>query len=170
MGFVVTTLIFAMVGVIASLMVRICCGRGASANLRNRTKILNDCEATARGAETATLPEAELLLQHTKMYPSNSSSLPQKPMAPRPSTTGLTRYGSVPSSIINSVVDYVIGIAADFDFLSLRSQPLIGHYFSGDGHGDSSSLTSSESTFKVNLSNDGYRDAALPSHCFDRTA
>ncbi|CAN6552660.1 unnamed protein product [Malus baccata var. baccata] len=33
MGFVVTTLIFAMVGVIASLMVRICCGRGASANL-----------------------------------------------------------------------------------------------------------------------------------------
>lgn len=33
MGFAVTTLIFAMVGVIASLMVRICCGRGASANL-----------------------------------------------------------------------------------------------------------------------------------------
>ncbi|KAM1257366.1 hypothetical protein ACFX15_030722 [Malus domestica] len=35
---------------------------------------------------------------------------------------------------------------ADFDFYSLRSQPLIGHCFSGDGHGDSSSLTISEST------------------------
>ncbi|KAM1572207.1 hypothetical protein FF1_037094 [Malus domestica] len=104
------------------------------------------------------------------MYPSNSSSSPQKPMAPRPSTTGLTLYGSAPSSLLNSVVDYVIRIAADFDFSSLRSQPLIGHYFSGDGHNDSSSLTSSESTFKVNLSNDGYRDATLPSHCFDRTA
>ncbi|KAM1460168.1 hypothetical protein ACFX2I_037019 [Malus domestica] len=114
---------------------------------QNITKILNDCEATARGAETVTLPEAELLLQHTELYPSNSSSWPQEPMAPRPSTTSLTRYGFTPSSLLNSVVDYVIGIAADFDFSSLRSQPLIDHYFSGDGHNDSSSLTSSESTY-----------------------
>ncbi|BFG27374.1 V-type proton ATPase subunit e1-like [Prunus yedoensis var. nudiflora] len=40
MGFVVTTLIFAMVGVIASLMVRICCGRGASANLLHLTLVI----------------------------------------------------------------------------------------------------------------------------------
>lgn len=33
MGFFVTTLIFIMVGIIASLMVRICCNRGPSANL-----------------------------------------------------------------------------------------------------------------------------------------
>lgn len=33
MGFVVTTLIFAVVGIIASLLVRICCSRGASTNL-----------------------------------------------------------------------------------------------------------------------------------------
>ncbi|KAB2637596.1 transcription factor bHLH128 [Pyrus ussuriensis x Pyrus communis] len=39
------------------------------------------------------------------------------------------------------------------------ARALIGHYFSGYGHGDSSSLTSSESTFKVNSSNGGYRDA-----------
>ncbi|CAN6725503.1 unnamed protein product [Malus baccata var. baccata] len=95
------------------------------------------------------------------MYPSSSSSSPQKPMDPRPSTTGLTRYGSAPGSLLNSAVDSVIGTAADFDFSSLRSQPLIGHYFSGDGHGYSSSLTSSESTFKVNSSNGGYGDASM---------
>ena len=33
MGFVVTTLIFAVVGVVASLLVRICCSRGPSTNL-----------------------------------------------------------------------------------------------------------------------------------------
>ncbi|CAN1242336.1 hypothetical protein LINPERPRIM_LOCUS5308 [Linum perenne] len=33
MGFLVTTLIFLVVGVIASLCVRICCNRGPSTNL-----------------------------------------------------------------------------------------------------------------------------------------
>ncbi|KAM1108213.1 hypothetical protein ACFX2I_004910 [Malus domestica] len=94
------------------------------------------------------------------MYPSSSSSSPQKPIGLRPSTTGLTRYGSSIGSLPNSAVDSVIGTAADFDFLSLRSQPLIGHYFFGDGHDDSFSLTSSKSTFKVNSSNGGYREAS----------
>ncbi|KAH1063155.1 hypothetical protein J1N35_028142 [Gossypium stocksii] len=34
MGFFVTTLIFAVIGVVASLCTRICCDRGPSANLR----------------------------------------------------------------------------------------------------------------------------------------
>ncbi|TQD88217.1 hypothetical protein C1H46_026278 [Malus baccata] len=94
-----------------------------------------------------------------KMYPLSSSSSPQKPMGLRPSTIGLTRYDSAISSLPNSVVDSVIGTAADFDFSSLRSQPLIGYYFFGNGHGDSFSFTSFESTFKVNSSNCGYREA-----------
>ncbi|KAB2602229.1 transcription factor bHLH128 [Pyrus ussuriensis x Pyrus communis] len=73
------------------------------------------------------------------MYPSSSSSLLQNPLGPRPSMIGLTHYDSTPSSLLNSIVDSVIGTAADLDFSSLRS---------------------SESTFKVNSSNDGYRDAS----------
>ena len=93
------------------------------------------------------------------MHPSSSSSSPQKPMGPRPSTTGMTHYGFASSSLLNSAVDSVIKTVIAFNFSSLRSQPLIGHYFSGDGRGDSSSLTSSQSTFKVNSSNRSYRDA-----------
>ncbi|KAM1036897.1 hypothetical protein ACFX13_032525 [Malus domestica] len=94
------------------------------------------------------------------MYPTNSSSSPQKPMAPRPSTTGLTRYGSAPGSLLNSAVDSVMGAAADREFSSLRPQHLRGHYFSGDGGGDSPSLTGSESSFKVNSSNGSHRDTS----------
>ncbi|KAM2156214.1 hypothetical protein ACFX1R_041931 [Malus domestica] len=87
------------------------------------------------------------------MYPINSSSSPQKPMASRPSTTGLTHYGSAPGSLLNSVVNSVMEAAADREFSSLQPQHLRGHYFSREGGGDSPSLTSSESSFKVNSSN-----------------
>ncbi|XP_062113310.1 V-type proton ATPase subunit e1-like [Humulus lupulus] len=40
MGFVITTLIFAVVGIIASLLVRICCSRGASTNLLHLTLVV----------------------------------------------------------------------------------------------------------------------------------
>ncbi|CAM8905734.1 unnamed protein product [Rhodiola kirilowii] len=40
MGFVVTSLIFAMAGVILSLFVRICCNKGASANLLHLTLVV----------------------------------------------------------------------------------------------------------------------------------
>nr|XP_011462589.1 PREDICTED: transcription factor bHLH128 isoform X2 [Fragaria vesca subsp. vesca] len=81
------------------------------------------------------------------MYPSSSSSSSQNPMGPSP--TGLTRYGSAPGSLITSAVDSVI---AEREFSSLRPHPpssFVGRYFPG-GDGDSSSLTSSESTFKIN--------------------
>ncbi|XP_050373273.1 transcription factor bHLH128-like [Argentina anserina] len=84
------------------------------------------------------------------MYPSSSSSSPQKPMGPSP--TGLTRYGSAPGSLITSAVDSVIGPAAEREFSSLRPASFVGgRYFpGGGGDGESSDLTSSESTFKVN--------------------
>lgn len=85
------------------------------------------------------------------MYPSSSSSSPQKPVGPSPSS--LTRYGSAPGSLLTSAVDSVIGAVAEREFSTLRPQPpasFIGRYFSS-GDGDSSSLTS-ESTFKVNSS------------------
>lgn len=79
------------------------------------------------------------------MFPSNSSSSPshQKPMA-SPST-GLTRYGSAPGSLLTSAVESVIG-GADHEFRS-PSTTLLARCFSGD----SSSLTT-ESTCKVNSS------------------
>ncbi|KAF3457393.1 hypothetical protein FNV43_RR02050 [Rhamnella rubrinervis] len=79
------------------------------------------------------------------MFPSTSSSSPpnQKPMA-APST-GLTRYGSAPGSLLTSVVDSVIG-GADPEFRS-PSTALFSRCFSGD----SSSVTT-ESTCKVNSS------------------
>ncbi|CAM8908649.1 unnamed protein product [Rhodiola kirilowii] len=40
MGFVVTSLIFAMAGVFLSLFVRICCSKGASANLLHLTLVV----------------------------------------------------------------------------------------------------------------------------------
>ncbi|GER32417.1 ATPase [Striga asiatica] len=40
MGFLVTTLIFVVVGVIASLCIRICCNRGPSANLLHLTLVI----------------------------------------------------------------------------------------------------------------------------------
>ncbi|XP_057765558.1 V-type proton ATPase subunit e1 [Salvia miltiorrhiza] len=40
MGFLVTTLIFVVVGVIASLLTRICCNRGPSANLLHLTLVI----------------------------------------------------------------------------------------------------------------------------------
>ncbi|CAA0814002.1 V-type proton ATPase subunit e1 [Striga hermonthica] len=40
MGFLVTTLIFVVVGVIASLSARICCNRGPSANLLHQTLVI----------------------------------------------------------------------------------------------------------------------------------
>ncbi|KAB2601504.1 transcription factor bHLH128 [Pyrus ussuriensis x Pyrus communis] len=92
------------------------------------------------------------------MYSSSSSSSPQNPIGSRPSTTGLARYGSAPSSLLNSAFDSVIETVTNFDFSFLRLQPLIGHYFSGDGHDNSFSFISSDSTFKVNSSNGAYRD------------
>nr|WKE35208.1 basic helix-loop-helix family protein [Rosa persica] len=86
------------------------------------------------------------------MYPSSSSSSSQKPMGPSP-TTGITRYGSAPGSLLTSAVDSVIGAVAEREFSALRPASFVGRYFSGGGaDGDSSSLTS-ESTFKVNPSN-----------------
>ncbi|KAL5542967.1 hypothetical protein UlMin_010677 [Ulmus minor] len=86
------------------------------------------------------------------MYPSSSSS--QKPNGSNPSSTGLTRYGSAPSSLLNSAVESVIG--AEREYNSHRSQStLAGHYFSGD----SSSITS-ESTCKVNSSS-GHQEPKL---------
>ncbi|KAI4306161.1 hypothetical protein L6164_029462 [Bauhinia variegata] len=40
MGFLVTTLIFLVVGIIASLCTRICCNRGPSANLLHLTLVI----------------------------------------------------------------------------------------------------------------------------------
>ncbi|XP_060975039.1 V-type proton ATPase subunit e1 [Cannabis sativa] len=40
MGFLITTLIFAVVGVIASLLVRICCNRTPSTNLLHLTLVV----------------------------------------------------------------------------------------------------------------------------------
>ncbi|TQE07652.1 hypothetical protein C1H46_006723 [Malus baccata] len=40
MGFLVTTLIFAVIGIIASLCTRICCNRGPSANLFHLTLVI----------------------------------------------------------------------------------------------------------------------------------
>lgn len=82
------------------------------------------------------------------MYPSSSSSSPQKPMGPSPSS--LTRYGSAPGSLLTSAVDSVIGAVAEREFRPQPPASFIGRYFSS-GDGDSSSLTS-ESTFKVNSS------------------
>lgn len=82
------------------------------------------------------------------MYPSSSSSSPQKPMGPSPSS--LTRYGSAPGSLLTSAVDSVIGAVAEGEFRPQPPASFIGRYFSS-GDGDSSSLTS-ESTFKVNSS------------------
>ncbi|KAL5781999.1 hypothetical protein ACOSP7_007028 [Xanthoceras sorbifolium] len=96
---------------------------------------------------------------HTQtMYnPSSSSSTmsspsSQKPMAATNSSGGLTRYVSAPGSLLASAVDSVIG-----------SQPsLVGHYFlssaagagGGGGADTCSSSFTSESTCKVNSSND----------------
>ncbi|XP_021895601.1 transcription factor bHLH128 [Carica papaya] len=80
------------------------------------------------------------------MYPSSSSSSPQKSTVP----SGLIRYGSAPGSLLNSAVESVIGTSREFSTLGSPLQPnLVGHYFSGD----SSSLTS-ESTCKVSSSID----------------
>ncbi|XP_043689660.1 V-type proton ATPase subunit e1 [Telopea speciosissima] len=40
MGFLITTLIFIVTGVIASLLVRICCNRGPSGNLFHLTLVI----------------------------------------------------------------------------------------------------------------------------------
>ncbi|GLU23839.1 hypothetical protein SLE2022_398150 [Rubroshorea leprosula] len=40
MGFLVTTLIFVVIGIIASLCTRICCNRGPSANLLHLTLVI----------------------------------------------------------------------------------------------------------------------------------
>ncbi|TYI31848.1 hypothetical protein ES332_A04G014100v1 [Gossypium tomentosum] len=40
MGFLVTTLIFSVIAVIASLCTRICCNRGPSANLLHLTLVI----------------------------------------------------------------------------------------------------------------------------------
>uniref|UniRef100_A0A7N0UHE7 Uncharacterized protein n=1 Tax=Kalanchoe fedtschenkoi TaxID=63787 RepID=A0A7N0UHE7_KALFE len=40
MGFVMTTLIFVMVGVVMALFMRICCNNGASANLLHLTLVV----------------------------------------------------------------------------------------------------------------------------------
>ncbi|KAM2928109.1 hypothetical protein COP2_035386 [Malus domestica] len=55
-----------------------------------------------------------ILNQNPKLL--HLSSSPQKPKAPRPSTTGLTRYGSAPRSLLNSAVDSIMGAAADHEF------------------------------------------------------
>ncbi|XP_065866017.1 transcription factor bHLH128-like isoform X2 [Euphorbia lathyris] len=81
----------------------------------------------------------------TMWSPSSSSSSPQKPGVP----TGLTRFGSAPGAFLARAVDSVIGPDSEFSALG-PSPSLVNHqYFSGD----SSSLTS-ESTCKVNSSND----------------
>ncbi|XP_030938649.1 transcription factor bHLH128 [Quercus lobata] len=119
------------------------------------------------------------------MYPSSSpSSSSQKPMGPTPptTTTGLTRYGSAPGSLLTTAVDSIIGQTGR-EFSALRSTPpppppsfmapqqqqqqqqqhhhhhhhnshsQSHHYFSSD----SSSITT-ESTCKVNSSNDPNKD------------
>ncbi|TXG72814.1 hypothetical protein EZV62_001393 [Acer yangbiense] len=81
---------------------------------------------------------------------SMSSPSSQKPLGPATSG-GLTRYVSAPGSLLTTAVDSVIG-----------SHPsLVGHYFSpsavggcGGGAETSSSSFTSESTCKVNSSND----------------
>ncbi|KAK9997101.1 hypothetical protein SO802_021787 [Lithocarpus litseifolius] len=115
------------------------------------------------------------------MYPSSSPpSSSQKPMGPT-TTTGLTRYGSAPGSLLTTAVDSIIGQTGR-EFSALRSTPPpppppsfmapqqqqhhhhhhhhnshshshSHHYFSSD----SSSITT-ESTCKVNSSNDPNKD------------
>ncbi|XP_024028534.1 transcription factor bHLH128 isoform X2 [Morus notabilis] len=86
------------------------------------------------------------------MYPSTSSSPSQKP-------TGLTRYGSAPSSLLANAVDAVIAPEREFGAV-LRSTPSLlagghGHVHSHNNYfsGDSSSITT-ESTCKVNSSSE----------------
>ncbi|KAJ4723025.1 Transcription factor protein [Melia azedarach] len=85
------------------------------------------------------------------MYPSSSSSSScsmssssQKQMGP----SGLTRYVSAPGSLLTTAVDSVIGSQSQ---PSLLSHP---HYFTAPGDSSSSSSFNSESTCKVNSSND----------------
>ncbi|KAM4114029.1 hypothetical protein ACJW30_04G039400 [Castanea mollissima] len=113
------------------------------------------------------------------MYPSSSpSSSSQKLMGPTPptTTTGLTRYGSAPGSLLTTAVDSIIGqTGREFSALRSTQQPPpppppsfmapqqqqqqhhhnshSHHYFSSD----SSSITT-ESTCKVNSSNDPNKD------------
>ncbi|KAG8644270.1 transcription factor bHLH128 isoform X2 [Manihot esculenta] len=80
----------------------------------------------------------------TTMYPPSSS--PQNPTV----STGITRYGSAPGSLLTRAVDSVIGSDREFSALGSSSPSLVSHqYFSAD----SSSLTS-ESPCKVNSSSD----------------
>ena len=118
------------------------------------------------------------------MYPSSSpSSSSQKPMGHTPptTTTGLTRYGSAPGSLLTTAVDSIIGQTGR-EFSALRSTPpppppsfmapqqqLHHHHHHNHNHNnshsqshhyfssDSSSITT-ESTCKVNSSNDPNKD------------
>nr|WOE87888.1 bHLH family protein 28 [Kandelia obovata] len=82
------------------------------------------------------------------MYPPppSSSSTPQRPGA----GDGLIRYGSAPGSFLTGAVDSVLRADRELSALGSASHSVVGHrYFSAD----SSSVTS-ESTCKVNSSND----------------
>ncbi|KAL3640011.1 hypothetical protein CASFOL_012007 [Castilleja foliolosa] len=61
MGFLVTSLIFVVIGIIASLSVRICCNRGPSANLVTsdigyycNSMLLDDVGNSVSGADEST--------------------------------------------------------------------------------------------------------------------
>ncbi|GLT57433.1 hypothetical protein SLA2020_304050 [Shorea laevis] len=91
------------------------------------------------------------------MYASSSSSSSQKSMG----SSGLIRYDSAPGSLLTTTVDSVIDSAIGSS--PSNNPSLVGHYFNADS---SSSLTS-ESTCKVNSSNDPQESKAALHGSYD---
>uniref|UniRef100_A0A1J3CWR7 BHLH domain-containing protein n=1 Tax=Noccaea caerulescens TaxID=107243 RepID=A0A1J3CWR7_NOCCA len=89
------------------------------------------------------------------MYQSSSSTSSSSQRSSLPGGSGgLIRYGSAPGSLINSVVDEVIGGSNARDFNYPPPENFLGHFFTG---ADSSSLRSDSTTCGVN-SSDGQKN------------
>lgn len=116
-------------------------------------------------ASPFSLPLSTTRAAGTAMYPSSSSSMCSSSDKSNAGLRfgsidgggggGLTRYVSAPGSLLRNAVDSVIGShGTELSPLGSHSQAhLMGHYFI-PGSGDSSSSFTSESTCKVNSSND----------------
>lgn len=89
------------------------------------------------------------------MYQSSSSTSSSSQRSSLPGGGGLIRYGSAPGSLLNSMVDEVIGGSNARDFTGAVNYPpqdnFLGHFFTG---ADSSSLRSDSTTCGVNSSDE----------------
>lgn len=89
------------------------------------------------------------------MYQSSSSTSSSSQRSSLPGGSGgLIRYGSAPGSLLNSVVDEVIGRSNARDFNYPPPENFLGHFFTG---ADPSSLRSDSTTCGVN-SSDGQKN------------